>query len=105
MILTSAYYSRSESHNDSVIQLQDNSVAQILGIYLQTNGNCCLKVQCLNIEPLSIKDMRIEHIWKILSSPQKHKIVDVSHVQSQLLALDFDKMQYVCSTPNCFEKQ
>lgn len=68
MILTTAHYNRSASHNDSVIGLLNNSVAQILDIYVQSNGICSLKVQYLTIESLFINNMKMEHIWKIVPS-------------------------------------
>ncbi|XP_051170591.1 uncharacterized protein LOC127287612 [Leptopilina boulardi] len=107
MILTTAHYSRNETHNDSAIKLEDNSVAQILNIFVQPNGLCFLKVQQLIIEPLFINHVKMEHIWKVLPSPSNHKIINFSAVQSKMIVLDLDsiKIQYLCSMPNCFEKQ
>lgn len=105
MILTTAYYSRSESNNDSVVKLKSNRVAQILQIYVESNETCCLKVQYLMLEPLSINNMIIQHIWKVVTSPSNLDIVIVSDVESKLVVIDLEKHQYVSAMPNCFEKQ
>lgn len=105
MILSTVNYTRNNSFNDSVVQLTNDDIAQIIDICLRPDGSCWLKVQILSVQQFVIKDITVRHIWKVLPCATQPIVIPISYVTSKIVAIDLGNKQYVCSMSNCYEVQ
>ena len=96
-------YDRVTRYNDTIIQLECGSIAQILEILDMPNDeDCLLRVSKFEAKPMLVEDIKIPHIWEITSIIDKI-VVSLKEVCSKITFLQFEDKNYACKPPNIIE--
>lgn len=96
-------YSRCKKWNDSVVKLKSGKIAQIHQILRMPNGRCCFNISLLLCEDLFVGEIKLPHIWKVISINNDKSLVSIDDIYSKVMFINVGTEQYICMLPNLFE--
>ena len=105
IVLHSTRYTRSFKTKDTIVQLQCDSIAEIIQLYA-INGKCYIEYVKLLTTPVEIEENElITHLFHILGKEESVELLPIDNVKCKCIFIDVFDDTYIAVPPNVFEIQ